>query len=62
MIGRSDDPLSAADVSQLLRDTPLRAAYHLDKLETAGLVEEYVDEYSITPQGRAYIVENDLDR
>ena len=62
-VGRADEPVSAAEISRRLGVSPLRATYRLDKLERAGLVvEEYVDDYSLTADGRAYIVEHNLDR
>lgn len=63
VIARSDDSVSAEDLARTLGDTSLRAEYYIEKLEDADLIyEAYADGYVVSPQGRAYVVEHNLDR
>ena len=50
-----------------LNETPLRTQYHLDLLVEQGLLHDYLaigapPKYGITKEGRAYVVENELDQ
>jgi len=61
-----DKRLSASDVALFLKCENSRALYCLEKLQDRGLVEgrQYYanrpKEYSLTKQGRAFLIENDL--
>ena len=49
------------DVCDLIQESAIRVEYHLDNLENAGLVLGDASlGYSVTEEGRAYLVENEL--
>ncbi len=50
-----------------LQETHLRTQYHLDRLVETGLLHDYLSvgappKYGISKEGRAYVVENELDQ
>ena len=60
-IANAPDGISAADVAEELGMGFARVQYHIDDLEEECLVEEEDDVYAATTEGRAQVVENNLD-
>ena len=55
------------EIATHLNETPLRTQYHLDRLVEEGLVHDFLatnrpPRYGISKEGRAYVVENELDQ
>jgi len=67
--GRESPPMaehsgaSASSLAEQLKESYTRTRYYLDQLEAMDLIDYRVfSSYQLTKQGRAYVVENDLDR
>ena len=56
---------TASLIARAIRETPTRARYHIDRLKERGLIgyrNMANGTYTLTVNGRAFVVENDLDR
>jgi len=60
--GHLGGEIKVVDLARYLKVSALRAQVCLDRLENDGLVEPVLEDYRLTPDGRAYIVERDLDK
>ena len=64
--GLGDDTADTETIARRIGTKVIRAQYYLDRLVTAGYLYDLLSrnrptEYGITAEGRAYVVENELD-